>query len=356
MIGHRLALRIGAVLFTCSIALGCTEAQMQSSIADLTVQRTAVVRIRSIPQDRAVQNFAGLYVGRDQQNAFFITALHPLRNLSGSNDPADPVPTAQVQFSGGPTYVAATVLTSWDSAADLAVIYIPATKLQAGMVSMYSKDPAPEMPIHIIGHPPGGSWTSWIGRVQNEIEVAGDGKLFSTGSDQSLTDGYSGGPVLDSAGDFIGMHLGSYGSYAKNLKSSVILTALRAWHVPVENIGNSPPIIIIKPESVDVTFIWRGMMTVDKSAHKYLPIVGSVTVFIDGKEVNKVSTRDTSERDTVSLSPGTHHFTFESVVDTDKTRGARSSCNGNFTVNDAVVIHPRLTFFGDGVARNCMMQ
>jgi hypothetical protein len=346
--------QISVFLFICIMAAIRTEAQ--SPIANLNVQRMTVVRIRSTPQDRAAQTFSGVYVGKNQQNAFFVTALHPLRNRTGPDVSPDPVTTAQIQFLNGPTYITATVLSSWDAASDLAVIYVPVGELPPAMIPMSWEDPTPEMPVHIIGHPSSGGWTSWTGHVQNEIEVTGDGRLFSTGSDQSLAEGYSGGPVLDSSGQLIGLHLGSYGSYAKNIKVSALLTMLRAWHVPLDNIGNTVVTPPPKAEPVDVTFIWRGMMVVDKKSKAYGHVIGRVTVFIDGKEVKRVPTGSVNESDVVSLLPGTHTFLFESVVSTNKTEGSRSSCTGQFLVRESTVLHPHLTFVGDGIVHNCVME
>jgi hypothetical protein len=78
-----------AMLLLCVSPVGHVPAQVQSAIADLNVQRTVVVRMRSTPEDRAAQTFTGLYVGRDQQNAYFVTALHPLSKASGPNAPAN---------------------------------------------------------------------------------------------------------------------------------------------------------------------------------------------------------------------------------------------------------------------------
>jgi hypothetical protein len=207
-----------------------------ASMEDLETQRVQVVRIRSHPADRAAETAAGTYVGKDQANAYFVTAFHPL--AKGANG-SDPVETVELQFYSSPTSFEAKVLNHYnpDADTDLAVVFIPADRLPAETTRMTLKNAAAELPIHIIGHPASErDWTSWAGMVQNELAVSGKGQLFSTGTDPSLTEGFSGGPVFDSKGDFIGMHLAGSKGYTKNLKSEAILAALRAWHVPTTNL------------------------------------------------------------------------------------------------------------------------
>jgi hypothetical protein len=222
------------VLLSCS----CSAAG-QSSIEEIETQRMNVVRLRSHPTDRPAETGAGVYVGKDQQNAFFITAFHYLKK---ETDIDDPVEVVDLQFYAGPTSFSAKVLGRFDSTSDLAVVYIPVTDLPSGTAPMGRKDPTAELPIHIIGHPSAGDWTSWTGRVQNEISVGGQSQFFSTGADQSLTKGFSGGPVFDSHGNFIGMHISSAVSFAKNVKSELIVGILKAWQVPITNLdGPSQP-------------------------------------------------------------------------------------------------------------------
>ena len=85
-----------ALFLICTIILASKYGAAQASIAELGTQRMEVVRLRSQPQDRGTQTFAGLYVGRDQQNAYFITVFHALCNRSCHIDPPSTV-GAEVQ-------------------------------------------------------------------------------------------------------------------------------------------------------------------------------------------------------------------------------------------------------------------
>jgi hypothetical protein len=207
-------------------------------LESLETQRMDVVKLRS-QSDSSTETASGVYVGQDEQNAYFITAFHPLKKHAGANDPYEPVETVELQFYSRPVGMKALVLDHYDPVFDLAVVYIPVNKLPAEMVFMPRTEASAGVPIHIIGHPPAGDWTAWAGVIQNELNVGGDSNFFSTGSDSSLTKGYSGAPVLDSNGGFVGIHLSSSNSYAKNLKSDAIVKSLREWRVPITNLAGS---------------------------------------------------------------------------------------------------------------------
>jgi hypothetical protein len=114
----------------------------------------------------------------------------------------------------------------------------------------------------------------------------------------------------------------------------------------------------IKPTepTVNVIFRWRGMMNVDKSAHKYLPIRGKVSVFVDGKFIADVSTTYVREQDEVQLTPGVHTFMFESLVHTSDKPGVRTTCRGQFTTEQDSVFIPQATFFHDGELGSCQVN
>ena len=72
---------------------------------------------------------------------------------------------------------------------------------------------AADVPVHVIGHPSAGEWSVWRGSVQNENVSGNDFSRFTTNRDESLAGGYSGGPVFDSEGNFLGMHTSTVTSY-----------------------------------------------------------------------------------------------------------------------------------------------
>ncbi len=220
------------------LVLSCCLASGQSSIESIDTQRMDVVKLRS-QSDSSAETASGVYVGKDEQNAYFVTAFHPLRKHTGADDHYDLVQTVELQFYARPVGTRALVLDHYDPLFDLAVVYIPVDKLPNEMAFMPRTEASAELPIHLIGHPPAGDWTTWTGRIQNELNVGGNSNFFSTGSDSSLTKGFSGAPVLDSNGSFVGIHLSSANSYARNLKSDAIVKLLKEWRVPMTNLAGS---------------------------------------------------------------------------------------------------------------------
>jgi hypothetical protein len=215
----------------------------QFSMDKIETQRLQVVKLRVQPEDRSSEVAAGIYVGKDNQNAYFITAFHPLRKQKSGNDPVE---TVGLQFYGRATVFTAKVLDHFDPDLDLAVVYVPASSLPTGITPMTRGNASSKFPVRIIGHPPAGDWALWPGGVLNENSAAGNSRFFSTTTDPSLTDGFSGGPVFDSRDNFVGMHTEGFRSFAKALKGALILDELKVWHVPTTNLVKHPPIEVQK--------------------------------------------------------------------------------------------------------------
>jgi hypothetical protein len=124
---------------------------------------------------------------------------------------------------------------------------------------------------------------------------------------------------------------------------------------PDPPLGPTPP----PKETLQIKFLWRGMMDVDKSAQKQksVPVSGSATVFIDGKEIRKVGVVSyTKESDDLDLSAGTHEFVFESSVTTVKGEYVRSNCKGDFVVSTTAVMHPKLAFMAGAKVGMCRIE
>ncbi len=219
---------IAPLIFASVIAAQTPSNKLDAQRKDAILIRTSV--------DGTGESSTGMFIGQDANSAFFVTALHAVSTRSGPDQQIVLSTTLQVQFFGDPRLVPASVLGQFDSAKDLAVVFLPLKNLPDGMVKTGPKEPDAQMPIHILGNPPVQPWTYWPGKVQNEVAVDGDPAYFSAGVDPSLTHGYSGGPVFDDDGNFVGMHERAGKSYSVNLRSSAILADLRAWQVPYTNL------------------------------------------------------------------------------------------------------------------------
>ena len=217
----------------CSFGLVSTTTLAQPDISDLNVQRANVILIRAARPNGATETAAGFYVGHDEVNAYFVTALHVLRDETTKQWASD----IQVQYWGSGASHPATIFDRFSELEDLAVLLLPTNELGRNLVSMEQKDPTAELNIHLIGHPAAGTWLPWVGSVQNEYE-ADDPNRFTTNLNSSLQHGYSGSPVLDSHGNLIGMHLAATSS-SVNLDSRYIIISLLAWHLPTSNLRSN---------------------------------------------------------------------------------------------------------------------
>jgi hypothetical protein len=199
--------------------------------ANLEVQAKAVVKLRI---HRALQSTeetaAGVFVGKDRQTAYFITACHAVIQDDVR------VRSVMLRFHDSPHDFNAAVFDHYDPILDLAVVTIPVVDLPTDMREMVRRDAVLGMPIHVIGHPIAGDWSVAAGTVQNLNTAMGDIHHFTTSRDVSLAEGHSGGPVFDQLGDFVGMHTASGPTYGIEAKSAEILTQLNAWHVPTNNV------------------------------------------------------------------------------------------------------------------------
>jgi trypsin-like peptidase len=217
----------------CSFGLVPIATLAQPGISDLNIQRANVILIHAARPNGATETAAGFYIGRDEANAYFVTALHALRDETTKQWAND----IQVQFWGSGASHPATIFDRFSEIEDLAVLLLPTKELVGNLVSMEQKDPTAELNIHLIGHPVAGTWLPWVGSVQNEYE-ADDPNRFTTNLDPSLQHGYSGSPVFDTRGNLIGMHLAATNS-SVNLNSRYIVMSLLAWHLPTSNLRSS---------------------------------------------------------------------------------------------------------------------
>ncbi|HEY6251777.1 MAG TPA: trypsin-like peptidase domain-containing protein [Candidatus Angelobacter sp.] len=226
-------------IFPSGIVLGQSE--------DLKAQRAAVVKLRIHRANQADETATGLFVGKDSQSAYFITAFHAVK-LGEERT----VRSVQLEFYATPRKFDALVFDHFDADLDLAVVQIAIANLPPGLPKVMKRDVAADTLIHIIGHPSAGEWSAWSGSVQNENTPSGDIHHFITTRDDSLAEGYSGGPVFDSTSGFLGMHTSSTARYGIAAKSMDIVNQLKAWHVPTNNIEEPPP---SNPRQADIDAI-----------------------------------------------------------------------------------------------------
>ena len=207
-----------------------TASEVAAQSDNLSFERGLTAKIRVAHTSGINETAAAIYVGKDGKSAYFVTAYHALQLKTGT-------PMVTLQLPNEPQSHSATAFEKYDASMDLGVVTVPLSELNwESSPQSRKRDAKADMKIRIFGHPSDNGWSLWSGTVQNEIAPGSDPRHFTTSRDQSLTDGYSGGPVFDDAGELIGMHTSTQLKYGISLKIGDILRQLHAWGVPTNGI------------------------------------------------------------------------------------------------------------------------
>jgi trypsin-like peptidase len=199
------------------------------------VERAVVVRLHMhFSTQKKDETAAGLLVGKDPQYAYFITARHAVVDEVGNQELHSE--STELWFYDRNQSVKAQVFAHTDALLDLGVVYVPVTELPINLPQIVRKGVAVNASVVIVGHPAAGDWSFWPGKIQNENAPNGDVHHFVTTTDPSLAHGYSGGPVFDSEGYLIGMHVATEASYGIAAKAADIAAQLEAWRIPRNNV------------------------------------------------------------------------------------------------------------------------
>jgi ketosteroid isomerase-like protein len=212
-------------------------------------QTAVVVKLHThFSTQKKDETAAGLFVGKDQQYAYFITARHAIADEVDNQEVL--AQSTKLWFNGSPQPLDASVVEHTDANLDLGVVSLPLANLPPNLPQIVRKDAAVNVSVRIVGHPAAGDWSVWQGTIQNENAPNGDIYHFITTTNPSLAHGYSGGPVFDPDGNFLGMHTATVASYGIAAKGALIVAQLKAWPVPANNLTD------VRPES-DIEAIKR---------------------------------------------------------------------------------------------------
>ncbi|HEY6350216.1 MAG TPA: trypsin-like peptidase domain-containing protein [Candidatus Angelobacter sp.] len=221
------SLKTGKAAVTRSLAKHAS----QSDSGNLALEEAAVVKVLVTRADGTGDTATGLFVGTQGKNAYFITALHAISEDPDSLDVVL-VHNIQIQFRHSQSFPAFPE-TKYDQVLDMGVVRTAATNLPRNVPKIPRKDAEVGVQFHIIGNP-AGDWSVWSGNIQKNA-VGDDPRRFRTNTDTSLVGGYSGGPVFDYDGSFLGMHTSTKASYGIAAKSREIVERLEAWGIPTDN-------------------------------------------------------------------------------------------------------------------------
>lgn len=221
---------ISVLLDTAALSeMGLSQTRIQDA------QRAVVVKLNCHFAGRGDETAAGLFVGKDQQNAFFITVRHAIAAVDDSGLQVIPATSVTLQFANSAMRFKATIFDHSDPTLDLAVVYLPLSNLPPDLPQVTQAEATASLPVTIIGHPAAGDWSVWEGSVVNETAPEGDVHHYITTSNPSLAKGYSGGPEFDSSGNFLGMQTAYETTYGIAARGSEIIAQLRAWRIPTND-------------------------------------------------------------------------------------------------------------------------
>jgi len=231
--------------WTISIAISLSGLALAQSNTE--AQRAAVVKLHThFATGKKDETAAGLFVGKDQQYAYFITARHAVADEVDNQEVH--AQSTELWFYGRAQSLKAQVFEHTDAILDLGVVYLLIADLPATPPQIVKRDAAVNVAVVVVGHPAAGDWSVWQGTVLNENAPNGDVHHFVTSSNPSLAHGDSGGPVFDPDGNFLGMHTETTTSYGTAAKSGEIVVQLGAWHVPTNNLVDVP--LVSDPEAI----------------------------------------------------------------------------------------------------------
>ena len=221
----QLKLHLVSLFFAWSL----TPRRALSQTNDLEAQMDLVVKLRIHRTAQGTEETAaGFFVGKDQQSAYFVTACHAVTQKDKDGN-LSRVASVDLEFRNSPAAFRASVFERYDGDdLDLAVVQIPVANLPSGLTVVQRKDAARSVTVRVIGHPATSPWSVTPASVQEVSTPDGNFHRFTTARENSLVEGYSGGPVFASEGLLISMHTGGGPGYGVEAKSADIAGQLMA--------------------------------------------------------------------------------------------------------------------------------
>jgi alpha-tubulin suppressor-like RCC1 family protein len=207
-------------------------AATQSSTSDPSREeiKQLIVRIDStLPHSRGFG--AGIVLGIDKDQVYIVTANHVVRE---GNSAAEEI---TIKFRGGKDQVAAQLGAHYDVDQDLAVVVVSGAKAHGIDTSSFSFDRVGDPgamvqgdPVFLVGHPQGVPWSVTV-TPDSFIEPDEDSLRFES---KSLFPGHSGGALLNSRLEIIGLLRSDQQPNGDALNIVRVLETLKGWGYPVQ--------------------------------------------------------------------------------------------------------------------------
>jgi hypothetical protein len=181
--------------------------------------------------DEGVSYGSGIIFAVTGERVYIVTAYHVLHPMGHT------VRSVQIRFRDLPGQLfQATVLNDADPALDIAVLTAAIPDRQAKTLSLDLVATADVLEnlgrgsaVYSVGNPQGRGWTA---SLQPDV-VADQTDTSIEFQSAFITDGHSGGALLNSDGAIVGMVVARNEVFPRALRIDVILRRLRAWRYPV---------------------------------------------------------------------------------------------------------------------------
>lgn len=180
-----------------------------------------VIHIQSTSIDGIPEEAAGLIVGREGQTIYAITVAHGIKSREVAITFRDNQTTAGRLFRKSDTR-------------DVAIIQFetPFGYQPPSSFALTKQTMTPGMSVKLIGHPYGNRWNINYSNNLNEVAYDFSNDLFTLSSN-NIGPGNSGGPVLDSQNEWMGLVKSVDAVKAICINTSLLLQIMDAWGVPI---------------------------------------------------------------------------------------------------------------------------
>ena len=216
--------------FALVLVLGMIAVLPGQSAPDLEALQTAVVKIKA---GRGNVSGTGCLIKIEGNRGYILTAYHVIQSAVAAGQQR-----VMVEFYRRLGALEGIIVNEWiQTDNDLAVLVVENVPVQHVLFFGTTEGLRKRDEVTAIGHPEGSPWAIKDGKVSNfvgrDVHFSGD----------AVDPGNSGGPLLNTQGQIVGMNIRVLGKTGVAIQSDVIKPIVRNWigELPVTPAPNAPP-------------------------------------------------------------------------------------------------------------------
>ena len=216
--------------FALVLVLGMIAVLPGQSAPDWEALQTAVVKIKV---GKGNVSGTGCLIKIEGNRGYILTAYHVIQSAVEAGQPR-----VMVEFYRRLGALEGIIVNDWiQTDNDLAVLVVENVPVQHVLFFGTTEGLRKRDEVTAIGHPDGSPWAIKDGKVSNfvgrDVHFSGD----------AVDPGNSGGPLLNTQGQIVGMNIRVLGKTGVAIQSDVIKPIVRNWigELPVTHAPNAPP-------------------------------------------------------------------------------------------------------------------